>query len=98
MLVISRRNEASYFEASHRSRPRTASRGWGRRVFTRSTQGLKVKVGTLVETAGMCKYSQRELVPGEHEHSATGWAAPREKMLETRKTVLEALVKQWVQI
>lgn len=46
------------------------------------------------ETAGMCKYFQRKLVPGEHEHTATGWAAPREKMLETRKTVLEALVKQ----
>lgn len=45
--------------------------------------------------AGMCKYSQRGLVPGEREHTALDWAAPREKMLETWNL---ALVKQWVQI
>lgn len=65
MLVTLRRNAASYFEASSRSRPRAASGGWGRRAFTRSPQGFRVKTG-------MCKYSQRELVPGEQKHIAVG--------------------------
>lgn len=67
MLVTLRRNEASYFEASSRSRPRATSGGRGRRAFTRSPQGFKVKTG-------MCKYSQRELVPGEQKHTTMGYA------------------------